>query len=859
MRALVPGWCAGVMLAAAVAGSAPVSGAVPGVPAEVNPVRPPIVPGPQAGRLIVAFRSAADGAVVPLVRADARRHRTLSQQAGTTAGDVASLAARAHLALATSRQLTPSVHVMYLQRRLAGADVDAALRALRADPAVRYADVDRRRFPHAVPDDPLFAASASASGQWYMMTPSMATPTSDAAATDAVSAWSITTGSTGTVIADVDTGVRFDHPDLLRAGFGGRLLPGYDFVNGDASSAGTSLGTYLTANDGDGWDPDPSDPGDWIDASDQTNALFPAKDCPVSDSSWHGTRVMGILGAVTNNAAGIAGMTWNPYLLPVRALGKCGGYDSDIIAGMQWAAGLTVTGVPDNPYPADIINLSLGAAGACPSAYADAIQTLAGMGVLVVVSAGNGSEPPATAGVEAPGNCPGVLTVAGLRNVGTKVGYSSLGPEVRVSAPAGNCVNTSGACLRSIDTTSNAGLTSPAANTYTDQVNPNLGTSFSAPIVAGIAALMRSVNANLTPSQLIQRIQQGSVAFPQPVGLPVCPNTDPTSGECACPRDGSQCGAGMANALGAVEQALRPVAAVSVPAGTATGTASVLDATGSAPACGRTIAGYAWTAAGGVAIQTGTATAAKATVTPQGTAGTVTLTVTDSQGATDTVILAVSANGAITAPAGTPITAGSAADACPVALAVSVAAPTVTAAFLPASVTQNAMSTLTLTLGNTNAFALTGSSLTQALPAGLTLPASGTASAATTTCTGGGSTLTSTANGITLSGADIPAQGSCQITVPVQSATAGDYTDSIAAAALTTGPAGANKEAASATLTVTAPAKSGGGALDGWDCLFAVGVILAGRRGLRRPMRQPSQPALRAPSRPAMRPPHRRT
>src|SRR5208337_4978901 len=117
---------------------------------------------------------------------------------------------------------------------------------------------------------------------------------------------------------------------------------------------------------------------------------------------------------------GIAGMTWNPYLLPVRALGKCGGYDSDIIVGMQWAAGMSVTGVPNNPYPAGIINLSVGGSGTCPSAYADAVSTLTGMGVLIVASAGNASGP-----VDAPGNCSGVLSVAGLRNVGTKVGYSS--------------------------------------------------------------------------------------------------------------------------------------------------------------------------------------------------------------------------------------------------------------------------------------------------------------------------------------------------------------------------------------------------------------------------------------------------
>ena len=165
---------------------------------------------------------------------------------------------------------------------------------------------------------------------------------------------------------------------------------------------------------------------------------------------------------------------------------------------MQWAAGLSVDGVPDNPYPADILNLSLGGTGSCSSSYQTLISKLAGMGVLVVASAGNESGP-----VDSPGNCSGVLAVAGLRNVGTKVGYSSLGAEVGIAAPAGNCVVTSDTCLRPIDTTSNAGTTVPAQNIYTDQTNPSLGTSFSAPIVAGIAALMRSVNGNLTPAQLI--------------------------------------------------------------------------------------------------------------------------------------------------------------------------------------------------------------------------------------------------------------------------------------------------------------------------------------------------------------------
>jgi subtilisin family serine protease len=123
-----------------------------------------------------------------------------------------------------------------------------------------------------------------------------------------------------------------------------------------------------------------------------------------------------------------------------------------------------------------------------------------------VVSAGNEGGP-----VDAPANCAGVAGVGGLRQVGTKVGFSSLGPEIALSAPAGNCVNTAGGpCVFSIETTSNTGTTVPGASTYTDQTNFNVGTSFSAPIVSGIAGLMLAVNGNLRAEQLIARLQLGA-------------------------------------------------------------------------------------------------------------------------------------------------------------------------------------------------------------------------------------------------------------------------------------------------------------------------------------------------------------
>src|ERR1700742_2083931 len=612
------------------------SGSAASAATELNPVRSHSVQiGPQASRLIVGFRATSQNSITTTIRSRAKAQMIRVNQARSSRADIGALTARTGVAVRGSRQFAPDMHVVYLAKTLYGEDVATALEKLRADPAVAFAEIDGRRYAHTLPSDPLFVPTATASGQWFMQTPSSAMPTSDAAATDAVSAWGLTQGSTGTVIADVDSGIRFDHPDLLRAGLGGRLLPGYDFVGQDLDASNSApLGSFLIANDGDGWDPDPSDPGDWIDSGDLANTkVFPSANCSTENSSWHGTRVMGVLGALTNNDVGIAGMTWNPYLLPVRALGKCGGLDSDIIAGIMWSVGMTVfdeqdNPVPANPYPADIVNLSLGGTGTCPNSYKNLVTQLTSMGVLVVASAGNESGP-----VDIPANCPGVLAVAGLRNVGTKVGYSSLGPEVGIGAPAGNCVNTAAGspCLRSIDTTTNEGATTPGASSYTDQINSNLGTSFSAPIVTGVAALMRSVNANLTPAQLIARIKASATAYPQPAGVAQCVVGYTSQVECACTT--TTCGAGMVNAFKAVTAALNPIAAVKIPAGFTTGSAT-LDASGSAAACGASVVSYTWTAGGNVSVvsQAGSTVPLMSTGT-----GTLTLVVTDSAGKTDTV------------------------------------------------------------------------------------------------------------------------------------------------------------------------------------------------------------------------------
>ena len=547
-------------------------------------------------RIIIGLRP--DGGTARLQAAGAARIQSLSGRTGVR--------------FRAEREINASMRVVDLETPVSGADLDDTLARLASDPAVAFAEPDRRVYRHAIPNDNLFP------NQWYLQD-------AQPSALDAVTAWDVTTGSTESVVAVLDTGVRFDHPDLLQAGRGGRLLPGRDFVGPDRPGGG-----FRAANDGDGWDANPADPGDWISDSDAQSLLFSG--CDVSGSSWHGTRVAGLIGAITNNGVGIAGVTWGTWILPVRVLGKCFGNNSDILQAMRWAAGLHVAGVPANPYPAKIINLSLGASGSCTSGYLNVLNELADAGVLVVASAGNSGGP-----VEYPGNCPGVAAVTGLRHIGTKVGFSSLGPEIAVGAPGGNCVNLQGPCLFSLDTTVNLGSTVATTSAYTDQFDYNVGTSFSAPFVAAIAALMHGVNGNLKPPQLIARLQEAAQPFPAPpAGIPVCHvpvnESDVQDSECGCTT--AACGAGMANARTSVNAALRPIAAVVLPATVSAGQDVTLNGAASAAACGRAIASYSWTPVSGTVGAISGADTAMATVdAPASGSFVVRLTITDDQGA----------------------------------------------------------------------------------------------------------------------------------------------------------------------------------------------------------------------------------
>jgi len=534
-----------------------------------------------------------------------------------------------------------------------GIGAQALAARLAADPDVEWAQpVGRKSVQAVLPNDPLFAAGQAspmpAVGQWYLRAPD-ATLVS---AINAVGAWAVTTGTASITVAVLDTGVLYDHPDLPPASQpGGKLWPGYDFVSRVASS-----------NDSGGADSDANDPGDWGGAC--------------STSSWHGTQVAGLIGAATDNGIGIAGVGRNTMVLPVRVLGRCGsGYDDDIIAGMRWAGGLSnaagctsgsSVSATCNPHPAQVVNLSLGSAGACSDLYRDAIADLNAAGVVVVVAAGN------DAGrlVDEPANCPGALAVAAVRHVGTKGSYSNLGPQVAIAAPGGNCGGSS-ACLYPLVTTRNAGTTTPGASTYSDSSVYSAGTSFAAPMVAGSVALMLAVNPALTPAAVKTALQDTARAFPtsgaENTGTVACRAPDLLDQmECYCTT--STCGAGLLDAGAAVQRALAlvPVPTAVITASTATPTAGdpvSLSAAGSTAASGRSIKRYQWvlTSGSGVASLIGATDGSSASLatTAPGTA-VVQLTVTDiadvSSSASQTITVAA-APVVVTPPVTPPVTA----------------------------------------------------------------------------------------------------------------------------------------------------------------------------------------------------------
>ncbi|TQV66500.1 S8 family serine peptidase [Exilibacterium tricleocarpae] len=384
------------------------------------------------------------------------------------------------------RKLATGAHLVKLKRQLTGAEVDDVIAKLMADPNVEYAERDIMLRPMAIPSDPRY------SEQWHYF--------ENAGGLNLPAAWDVTQGE-GVVVAVIDTGYR-PHSDL-----NANLLPGYDMIS-----------DTTVAQDGGGRDADARDPGDWE----------PAGACgagePARNSSWHGTHVAGTIAAVTNNGVGIAGVAYKAKVVPIRALGRCGGLLSDISDAMIWAAGGSVSGVPANANPAQVLNLSLGGGGSCGATQQAAINTARSLGATVVVAAGNSN---ANAANATPANCAGVVTVASVDRSGGKAWYSNFGSVVDVAAPGGD---TRFAAANGVLSTLNSGTTGPGSESYAFFQ----GTSMATPHVAGAAALLYAVQPGITPDAVESILKSSARSFPA-----------------TC----SQCGAGIVDAAAAVDAA----------------------------------------------------------------------------------------------------------------------------------------------------------------------------------------------------------------------------------------------------------------------------------------------------------------
>jgi serine protease len=391
-----------------------------------------------------------------------------SEPDDSAAGALQQAAAAAGLDARWLRRTATGDHVLRLSLAMPEQTIDAAAAVMRsAMPTIVWAVPDRRMFAQSLPDDPLLPE------QWALFS-------RNAGVNVAPIAGRFT--GRGVRVGVVDTGYR-PHADLVA-----RLIPGFDLI--------TDL---VNAHDGDGRDPDAIDPGDYEPAG------VCGSDTP-RPSSWHGLQMAGLIAAGTNNGIGLAAIAPGAHIQPVRALGRCGGYTSDTTDSTLWAAGVKVPGLPLNPTPVQVVNLSLGGFGTCDPLWQAAIDEVHARGVTVVAAAGNNFS---EAEFFSPGSCEHVITVAAVGRDGGRAMYSNSGSPVELAAPGGDGLGVDDGDVISL---SDTGTRRPRGDGYAH----GAGTSQATAMVSATVALMLQRNPALTPDQIRQRLMRSAAPFARP-------------------------------------------------------------------------------------------------------------------------------------------------------------------------------------------------------------------------------------------------------------------------------------------------------------------------------------------------------
>jgi len=334
-----------------------------------------------------------------------------------------------------------------------------ALAALRKEPSVIFAEPEAIMYQTYIPDDPLF------SQQYHH------------ALIQSIEMWDLDIDASEVVVAICDSGVKWNHAD-----FGGST--GNIYIN-EAELPGMTINwANGTVSGGDGIDNDGNGKVDDVigwDFYGGTNQSYQA----YSDSNGknnHGTHVAGIVGAIGNNAIGLSGVAMNVKLLVLRHAPN-NSYTNSIYnayEGIYYAA----------DSGADIINCSWGGSGSYSSTANTAVNYATNAGALVVVAAGNADS---NIDIEQywPACATNALTVGSSNQMELKSTFSNFGNAVDVMAPGSD-----------IYSTSYNGSGSSATDAYVLMS----GTSMASPVVAGLAAMVKAANPDLTPLQIKQAI-----------------------------------------------------------------------------------------------------------------------------------------------------------------------------------------------------------------------------------------------------------------------------------------------------------------------------------------------------------------